>query len=124
NGFTRTGYAFTGWNTAADGSGTSYADAADYTVTPATGDATVTLYAQWGPSIQDFANAQCQSLASNGNYTVYDTRDGSDYTVRYINGACWMTSNLRLSGGRTLTPSDSDVGSNWTFPNNSLTSGN
>ena len=124
NGFTRTGYAFTGWNTAADGSGTSYADAADYTVTPETGDATVTLYAQWGPSIQDFANAQCQSLASNGNYTVYDTRDGSDYTVRYINGACWMTSNLRLSGGRTLTPSDSDVGSNWTFPNNSLTSGN
>ena len=123
NGFTRTGYAFTGWNTAADGSGTSYADGADYTVTPATGDATITLYAQWGPSIQDFTNAQCQSLASNGNYTVYDIRDGSDYTVRYINGACWMTQNLRLSGSRTLTPSDSDVDSNWTFPNNSLTSG-
>ena len=35
-----------------------------------------------------------------------------------------MTQNLRLSGGRTLTPSDSDVDSNWDFPNNSLTSGN
>ena len=120
NGFTRTGYMFTGWNTAADGSGASYSDGADYTVTPATGDATITLYAQWGPSIQDFTNAQCQSLASNSNYTVYDERDGSDYTVRYINGACWMTQNLRLTGGRTLTPADSDISSNWVFPNNSL----
>ena len=123
NGFTRNGYAFTGWNTAADGSGTSYANGADYTVTPATGDATLTLYAQWGPSIQDFTNAQCQSLASNNNYTVYDERDGSDYTVRYINGACWMTQNLRLSGGRTLTSADSNVTSDWEFLNNSLTLG-
>ena len=124
NGFTRTGYVFTGWNTATDGSGTSYADGADYAVTPATGDATITLYAQWGPSIQDFTNAQCQSLANNDNYTVYDTRDGSDYTVRYINGACWMTQNLRLSGGRTLTSADSNVTRNWSFPTGSLTSGN
>ena len=123
NGFTRTNYVFAGWNTAADGSGTSYADGADYTVTPATGDATATLYAQWGPSIQNFTNAQCRSLASNGNYTVYDTRDGSDYTVRYINGACWMTQNLRLSGGRTLTSADSNVASSWSFPSTSLTSG-
>ena len=123
NGFTRTGYVFTGWNTAVDGSGTSYADRADYTVTPATGDATVTLYAQWGPSIQDFTNTQCQSLASNNNYTVYDERDGSDYTVRYINGACWMTQNLRLAGGRTLTSEDSNVVGSWEFPNNSLTLG-
>ena len=124
NGFTRNGYAFTGWNTAADGSGTSYADGADYAVTTATGDATITLYAQWGPSIQDFTNAQCQSLASNNNYTVYDERDGSDYTVRYINGACWMTQNLRLSGGRTLTSADSNVTRSWSFPSASLTSGN
>ena len=116
NGFTRTGYAFTGWNTAADGSGTSYADGADYAVTPATGDISVTLYAQWGPSIQDLTNAQCQSLASNNNYTVYDERDGSDYTVRYINGACWMTQNLRLAGGTALTTSDSNVTRNYTLP--------
>ena len=98
NGFTRTGYAFTGWNTVADGSGTSYADGADYTVTPATGDATVTLYAQWKSQvvgyIQDFTLADCRSQASNGNVTVVDRRDTNSYTVRYINGACWMTQNL------------------------------
>ena len=42
NGFTREGYNFTGWNTAADGSGTSYADKAAVTLTEDT-----TLYAQW-----------------------------------------------------------------------------
>lgn len=43
-GITREGYIFTGWNTAADGSGDGYS--ADDTIT-ITGD--VTLYAQWTP---------------------------------------------------------------------------
>ena len=120
NGFTRTGYVFTGWNTAADGSGTSYADGADYTVTPATGDTTVTLYAQWEElTMQTFTNALCQTLASSANYTVKDTRDDNEYTVRYINGACWMTQNLRLPGGTTLTTSDSNVTRSYTLPNSS-----
>lgn len=45
NAFTRTGYEFTGWNTDADGNGTTYADEAAFT---ASGDEQrVTLYAQW-----------------------------------------------------------------------------
>ena len=124
NGFTRTNYAFTGWNTAANGSGISYNDQASYTVTPATGDAAVTLYAQWGLSMQDFTLAQCQAQASNSNVTVVDSRDNNSYTVRYINGNCWMTQNLRLSGGRTLTSANSNVASSWFFPSTSLTSGN
>ncbi|MAF74221.1 MAG: hypothetical protein CMH39_09450 [Micrococcales bacterium] len=43
---TRAGYTFTGWNTAADGSGTSYAGDDSYTL-PNSG--TDTLYAQWQP---------------------------------------------------------------------------
>ncbi len=42
NTFTRSGYAFKGWNTAADGSGTAYADKDEITVA-----ADTTLYAQW-----------------------------------------------------------------------------
>lgn len=42
NAFTRDGYTFSGWNTAADGTGTSYADSASVTL-----DADTTLYAQW-----------------------------------------------------------------------------
>ena len=123
NAYTRSNYAFTGWNTKADGSGTTYKDGATYRYTSSIGSDVLTLYAQWTPFIQNFALAQCQSQASSGNVTVVDQRDNNYYTVRYINGNCWMTQNLRLSGGRTLTPADSNVASNWSFPSNSLTSG-
>ena len=42
NGFTRNGWAFTGWNTAPDGTGTDYNAGAAYS-----GNAALTLYAQW-----------------------------------------------------------------------------
>ena len=42
NAFTRSGYTFAGWNTAADGSGTAYADGASFPFS-----ANATLYAQW-----------------------------------------------------------------------------
>ena len=42
NAFTRTGYTFSGWNTAPNGSGTSYAGDAVYSF-----GASITLYAQW-----------------------------------------------------------------------------
>ncbi|NCC24573.1 MAG: hypothetical protein EOM25_05130 [Deltaproteobacteria bacterium] len=38
----RTGYAFAGWNTASDGSGTDYAEGSEYAA-----DASLTLYAKW-----------------------------------------------------------------------------
>lgn len=42
NAFTRSGYTFSGWNTASDGSGTSYANNASFPFT-----ANTTLFAQW-----------------------------------------------------------------------------
>ena len=47
NAFTRENYAFIGWNTAADGSGTSYADKAEFSLSDAEAGATITLYARW-----------------------------------------------------------------------------
>ncbi|MCR5743281.1 MAG: leucine-rich repeat protein [Lachnospiraceae bacterium] len=46
NCFERYGYTFAGWNTAADGSGTAYADGAS--ISGLTGE-NLTLYAQWAP---------------------------------------------------------------------------
>ena len=49
NTFTRTGYTYSGWNTAANGSGTAYTDGQSVqNLTDANG-ATVTLFAQWSP---------------------------------------------------------------------------
>lgn len=42
NGFTKTGYHFTGWNTASNGAGTSYSAGASYN-----SNANLALYAQW-----------------------------------------------------------------------------
>ncbi len=54
NAFTRTGYTFNGWNTKADGTGTSYADGASIKLT-----ADTTLYAQW--------TANTYTVKFNGN---------------------------------------------------------
>lgn len=126
NGFTRTGYKFTGWNTAAGGTGTSYGDGANYTAPANPSSYTITLYAQWEKEatyMQDFTASQCSSLASSSDYTVTDRRDNNTYTVRYINGNCWMTQNLRLAGGTTLTSTYSNVSSSYTIPTTDLTTG-
>lgn len=47
NTFTRTGFTFTGWNTAADGNGTPYSDGASVQNLTSIAGRTVTLYAQW-----------------------------------------------------------------------------
>ena len=56
NAFTQTGYSFSDWNTAANGSGIAYANEASYPFT-----ASVTLYAQW---------------TSNPSYTVTFNANG------------------------------------------------
>lgn len=47
NRYARAGYAFAGWNTKPDGSGTSYRDRADIVNLSSTRDDVVVLYAQW-----------------------------------------------------------------------------
>lgn len=50
NGFTNSGYTFNGWNTKANGTGTTYADKAQVKNLTTTNNGTVTLYAQWTAS--------------------------------------------------------------------------
>ena len=52
--------------------------------------------------------------------TLVDTRDNNTYTVsKLADGRCWMTQNLRIAG-KTLTPADSDVTTDYTIPASSL----
>ena len=116
------GYEFSSWSNSGGSIANRNTISTRYTVN---GPGTITLTGKSSVLyMQNFTAAQCQSQASNGNVTAVDARDNNSYTVRYINGACWMTQNLRLSGGRTLTSADSNVTRNWSFPSTSLTSGN
>ena len=47
NAFTRTGYSFTGWNTQADGNGSTYGDEAEILNLTTEANGSITLYAQW-----------------------------------------------------------------------------
>lgn len=79
NTFTRTGYTFANWNTAADASGTSYADVASY---PFTADAT--MYAQWKGKVTYDANGGTETTTDATDYapgaSVATAANGFSYT--------------------------------------------
>ncbi len=114
NAFTRAGYTFAGWNTAAGGGGTAYADGASFPFT-----ANTTLYAQWtannntvtfdgngatggSTATQTIATAATASLTSNGYTRTGFTFDGwgtsSGGPVVYTDGASYTmgTTNVTL----------------------------
>jgi len=78
--------------------------------------------------IQNVTSAQCQALpeftGSNTSAirTVTDNRGGTTSTyeiAKLADNKCWMLTNLKLgssSGSITLTPADSNVGSDFTLP--------
>ena len=78
NAFTRTGYTFDGWNTAANGSGTSYADTASVKNLTTENGATITLYAQW---------SQCPAGTYSANGTCVTCPKGS-YCVNGVENSC------------------------------------
>jgi len=57
---TRTGHTFNGWNTAANGSGTSRAAGATFAIT-----ANTTLFAQWAPNTYNVTNSVTNATISN-----------------------------------------------------------
>ena len=125
NTFTRDSYVFNGWNTTSNGSGTSYADGANYTASTSYAGQTVTLYAQWRTPInqlddvtymQDLTASHCANSDNGATATLRDRRDNNSYTIAKINGNCWMTQNLRIASGMTLTSTYSNVSSNYTIP--------
>jgi uncharacterized repeat protein (TIGR02543 family) len=90
NAFTRTGYTFAGWNTQADGNGTSYSDKESVNNLTTENNGTVTLYAKWVvPYIDADGNTQTCS-----NFTVLtNTTDISNLSA----GWYMVTENVSYS---------------------------
>jgi uncharacterized repeat protein (TIGR02543 family) len=116
----KAGYAFSGWNTAANGTGTAYAAGA--TLAMISGN--VVLYAQWASSGETFT----VTYAGNGNTSGFGLPDPSQYaagatvTVRgnlgyFFKPGCiftgWSSANdesaAGLSIGDTFTMGNNDV---------------
>lgn len=77
NGFNRTGYTFSGWNTADNGSGTSYTDGQSVSNLTSTNNGSVTLYAKWTPNIYtvtyDYKNADGNNTEPSKQVTFDST---------------------------------------------------
>ena len=91
NAFTYESHTFSGWNTSADGSGTSYADGSKDNLTSTDGD-TVTLYAMW----------------DSESYTVTVTNDGNGSATASATSGIKGT-NIKLSA----TPNEGYKFAGW-----------
>jgi uncharacterized repeat protein (TIGR02543 family) len=101
NSFSRTGYTFDGWNTAANGSGTPYANSASYPFTSST-----TLYAQWSANTlsvtYDGNNGSAPSGGSSSTTTGATMSSLATSTRAGYTLAGWFTA---ASGGTQVTTS-------------------
>ena len=142
NTYTKEGYSFTGWNTAADGTGKAYADEAEFTASLDKSE-NVILYAQWAlpvigdlDEMQDFAKlteagkaSVLKSMTPGQQYQLEDNRDGNVYYIaKLADGHVWMTQNLDLDlisdptaeGYVALTPANTNITVNWTPDNSTI----
>ncbi len=125
NTYTKTGYSFTGWNTASDGSGTSYSDSQNVSNLTSDVSGVVTLYAQW-TALDTFAvtyngNGSTGGSAPTDASSPYIT--GSTVTVLGNTGSLTRTGyafnnwNTEADGsGTSYTPSETfTISSNTTL---------
>jgi uncharacterized repeat protein (TIGR02543 family) len=86
SGFSRSGYNFTGWNTSSNGGGSSLAEGSS--VTLSSGSPTLTLYAQWTPTVP-------APVFSDGLYipTLYVGGSAYDY-VQASNSTSYSVTSL------------------------------
>ena len=85
NAFSKTGYDFVGWNTAADGSGTPYTDQQSVNNLTAENGAIVDLYAQWTPKqygyTVEYYYDDVKGAAPTGAPTGANSNFGTNVTI-------------------------------------------
>lgn len=99
NSLTRTGYTFSSWNTASDGSGTAYATGS--TITPS---GNVTLYAQWQttyvkPEIQNLLAFRTADASGGASPTVTSTGETGFCKFELIGGANYTFTSASVQFG-------------------------
>ncbi|MGN0159824.1 MAG: InlB B-repeat-containing protein, partial [Lachnospiraceae bacterium] len=97
NQYSLEGYEFKGWNTQANGSGTSYADGAEVNNLTATNNGTFTLYAQWETLPFDIT-LNSGDATYPGTKTIHE-KYGTGY---YLNESC--TKVMATDANKILIP--------------------
>ena len=101
----RSGYLFTGWNTAANGSGTAYSSGSIYT-----GNADLTLYAQWSQSGNNSVEmASGTQDASHWSFSSGTANFGNTITVNYSGSLLLESVTLRRKTTNTYELNSSNI---------------
>ena len=121
NGYTRTGYTFSGWNTKADGTGTSYTNSQSVKNLSSTKGATVTLYAQW--TINKYYIDLNYNVDGTNYWSGYNGRIKAglkiggvdrgycgDYHTSFDYGTSWEIYGLQLDGVNVAYTSKGTLG--------------
>ena len=110
---------FTGWNTAADGSGDSFLDEQVLT-----SEGNLTLYAQWHTWCTGTPNTHINEIGTDRIEYLKDNQN-NQYQVIQIGNQCWMRENLRTTKYADAT--DIEQGSTtsnsvayWYYPNGNV----
>lgn len=116
NTFSRQGYKFSGWNTAADGSGTWYADQASVINLTAEAGGAIDLYAQWteeskytvSGSVTDGTNpinpvSGATVTLKQGNTTIAATTTDADGSYLFTNVPAGVYNIVATQGEKTVT---------------------
>ena len=113
NAFTRENYKFIGWNTAADGSGATYADKG--AIRELTGD--MTLYAQWRHNDGWFVTESGKTYYQNGELqkTGWTTIDGQTYYLNTETGYAAMNGIYWLPYPEGYGPDQWDIDNNSNY---------
>ena len=107
---TRNGYSFTGWDAAANGSGSDYAAGSTYTL-PASG--TDTLYAQWDP------NTVTLAYSANGGSGAPGNQSGDAFSGVTVSATTPTRNGYSFTGWDAAangSGSDYAAGSTYTLP--------
>lgn len=98
NAFSRVDYTLVSWNTAPDGSGTSYSDGASVSNLTAEDNGTVTLYAQW--QMTGYYNLNLPS--DPAGTVIAKVGDNENATMAHVNNTVTIT--VTPAAGHRLTP--------------------
>ena len=139
---TRNGYTFNGWCTVLSTTNANGTDTCSGTTVQPGGTLTISqtdtsqnnfiLHAMWTGNysinnltyLQDFTYMDADkkgkivmSMIPETNYTLKDSRDNQDYTIAKLkDGNVWMTKNLNLAGGTTISCTTTDCDEGYALP--------
>ena len=124
NDFSKTGYAWIGWNTQADGNGTVYQDKQSIINLTSENNSTVTLYAQWTPNAykiqfdKNRTDATGTTASMNMTFDVANNLTKSGFTSVSAKFTGW---NTKPDGTGTVYSNQQEVKNLTAAPNDIVT---